>query len=76
MSLRGFNLLDTESHMSFVGRRLFLVRDRLYTHSCLVSVCLVSPVFRIVNETFTEASLAPVIDQLYSTNSWSGALQV
>ena len=42
----------------------------------LVSVCLVSPVFRIVNGTSTEASLAPGIDQLYSTNSWQGVHKV
>ena len=35
-----------------------------------------SSVLRIVNATSTEASLAPGIDQLHSTNSWPGALQV
>jgi hypothetical protein len=56
----------------------FLVRDGLYTHSCMVlSVwfCLVSPVFRIVNETSTEAN-GFWLNQLYSSNSWSGVLQV
>jgi hypothetical protein len=33
-------------------------------------------VLRIGNKTSTEASLEPVIDQLHSTNSWSGALKV
>ena len=32
--------------------------------------------FRLINETFTEASLAPGIDQMYSTNSWPGEVQV
>jgi hypothetical protein len=32
--------------------------------------------FRIVNKISSEASLGPVNDQLYSTNSWSGAIQV
>jgi hypothetical protein len=45
----------------------FLVQDGLYRNPC-VCVCVFS-VFRIVNQTSTEASLAPVIDQLYSTNS-------
>jgi hypothetical protein len=37
---------------------------------------VMSSVLRIVNATSTEASLAPGIDQLHSTNSWPGALQV
>jgi hypothetical protein len=40
-----------------------------------LSVC-VSSVFRIVNETSTEARLAPGIAQLYSTNSWQGVHKV
>ena len=31
---------------------------------------------RIVNKTSTEANLAPVIDQLYSTNIWQGVHKV
>jgi hypothetical protein len=33
-------------------------------------------VFRVVNETSTEASMAPGIDQLCSTNSWLGIHKV
>ena len=59
--------------------KAFLVQDGLYRNPC-VSVCLyiclcicyLFSVFTKVNKTSTEASLAPVIDQLYSTNIWSG----
>ena len=44
--------------------------------SVYLSVICVFSVFRIVNETSTEASLAPGIDQLYSTNSWQGVHKV
>ena len=54
--------------------QLFLVRDGLYRNPC-VCICVFS-VFRIVNETSTNASLAPVIDQLLYTNNLAGALQV
>ena len=43
--------------------------------SVYLSMCVFF-VFRIVNETSTEASLAPGIDQLYSTNSWQGVHKV
>ena len=48
----------------------FLVRDGLYTHRCLsfFHSFILSPVFRIVNETSTKACLAPGIDQLLNTN--------
>ena len=62
-----------------INKLFFLVRDGLYRKPCVsvcVSVICVFSVFRIVNETSTEASLVSVIDQLYSTNSCSGALHV
>ena len=40
-----------------------------------VSVCVFS-VFRIVNETSSEASMAQINYLLYNTNSWLSALQV
>ena len=46
------------------------------TDSCVCICVCVSSVFRIVNGTSTEASLAPGIDQLYSTNSWQGVNKV
>ena len=52
----------------------FVVRDGLYRISCMsvcVSICVFS-VFRIVNATSSEASLAQGIDQLYSRNIWQG----
>ena len=48
--------------------------DSIGTPVC-VSVHLFS-IFRIVNVTSTEASLAPGIDQLYSKNSWQGVHKV
>jgi nicotinamide riboside transporter PnuC len=52
---------------------------KLLTFRNSVCVCMyicVLSVFRIVNETSTEASLVPGIDQLCSTNSWQGVHKV
>jgi hypothetical protein len=57
---------------------IFLVRDRLYRNPCvcvILCICCMFSVFRIVNATSTYASLAPVIDQLYSTNSCTTSVQ-
>jgi hypothetical protein len=52
-----------EEYMHCRGSIEFLVRDELFN----LYLCVFC--FRIVNETFTEASLAPGIDPLYSTNT-------
>ena len=43
---------------------------------CIYLCISVFSVFRIVNATSTEASLAPGSDQLYSINSWQGVHKV
>ena len=53
----------------------FLVRVGLYKNPCACPLSVLS-VFRIVNETSTETSLTPGIDQIYSTNSWPGVHRV
>ena len=53
----------------------FVVRVGIYNHTCVSVLCeciCVFSVFRIVNETSTEAILVQGTDQLCCTNSWPG----
>ena len=51
-------------------------KDFILTLVGMDSVFRLSPTLRIVNKTSTEATLAPGIDQQYSTNSLAGVHNV